>query len=303
MSGGEKQSILKRIDAADRPPRPRAWFPFLPKGVAAFAPAPAVHLWTAQLLMAAFVAAVSLWLLGRHLLPAVRSAIDRLPDQVVMTNQTLHVAGPVPRVLVRTRILALALNPQRQPLPQSEFNADFQVEWRDSDTRVCSILGCWNAPYPAGRVVHARRLEWRSAVEAWKWLGALAWVLVVVIWLMVAWTCMACVLGPCAWLLALYTDRQLSFAGAWRLAGASLMPGAMLLTTALGMYGMGMMPLRQLAVAFPIHLLADVAMPILAVRRLRRASDAPNVPNPFVPPEESSPEREPPDNPFEEPKN
>ena len=52
------------------------------------------------------------------------------------------------------------------------------------------------------------------------------------------------------------TQRDLSLANSWKLAGAALMPGALLMTAAILFYGLGALDLVQLAAAVGAHLVA-----------------------------------------------
>jgi hypothetical protein len=57
-----------------------------------------------------------------------------------------------------------------------------------------------------------------------------------------------------AWLIGLFANRQLNFRGSWKLSGAALMPGAMLLTAAIVLYGFGALNLIQFCFLFGAHL-------------------------------------------------
>jgi hypothetical protein len=55
------------------------------------------------------------------------------------------------------------------------------------------------------------------------------------------------------WLVGFFANRDLSLRGSWRLAGAALLPGALLLTAAIVLYGSGAFDLVRLAVAGAAH--------------------------------------------------
>jgi len=55
------------------------------------------------------------------------------------------------------------------------------------------------------------------------------------------------------WLVAFLADRQCSLGGGWRLAGAALMPGALLMCSAIVLYGWGAYDLVRLAAAGAAH--------------------------------------------------
>ncbi|HLX68344.1 MAG TPA: hypothetical protein VKV04_01840, partial [Verrucomicrobiae bacterium] len=58
----------------------------------------------------------------------------------------------------------------------------------------------------------------------------------------------------------------------WKLAGAALMPGALLLIVAIFLYGFGVLDLVQLATAASVHIIVGWAYTILSVRAVPKLS-------------------------------
>ena len=54
--------------------------------------------------------------------------------------------------------------------------------------------------------------------------------------------------------MGFFANRDLNLRGSWRLAGAALMPGALLICAVIVLYGCGALDLLRLAVVGPVHL-------------------------------------------------
>jgi hypothetical protein len=107
--------------------------------------------------------------------------------------------------------------------------------------------------YPAGWIVAFNRTELEPLWGAWRsalLLGAMA---ATAIGLLLCWWMLAALYSPLVRLLALYGDRELDWAACWRLSGAALMPGAVLMIAALAIYGFGWMDLVALMFMFGMH--------------------------------------------------
>jgi hypothetical protein len=55
------------------------------------------------------------------------------------------------------------------------------------------------------------------------------------------------------WLVAFFTNRQLSWLGGWKFAGAAQMAGALFMSLAMAAYGFGVCDLAQLGLAGAFH--------------------------------------------------
>ena len=70
---------------------------------------------------------------------------------------------------------------------------------------------------------------------------------------MASWAALATIYFLVVWLVGFFANRELNFRASWKLAGAALMPGALLLTLGILFYGLGAMDLVQLTAAFIAH--------------------------------------------------
>jgi hypothetical protein len=99
---------------------------------------------------------------------------------------------------------------------------------------------------------------------------------------MMTWALMATVYCLPAWVVGFYADRRVSLRESWRLAGAALMPGALLLTTAIFFYGLGALDLVHLVVAGAAHFLIGWVYVIVSPLYLPKHTAAVGRANPFV---------------------
>jgi hypothetical protein len=83
-------------------------------------------------------------------------------------------------------------------------------------------------------------------------------------------------------LIAFYADREMKIGAAWRLAGAAMMPGALLMSGAVVLYSLHRLNLVGLLFAWLLHLVLGWIYVGIAPARLPRLSTAlPRRRNPF----------------------
>jgi hypothetical protein len=94
--------------------------------------------------------------------------------------------------------------------------------------------------------------------------------LAVAVCLLPLWAVLAWVYAPAAKLIAWFCDRRLTWTGAWRLACAALLPGAVLLALGLVLYGLQMADVFGLGYFGTVHFLVGwvylLAGPVFAPR-------------------------------------
>jgi hypothetical protein len=184
-------------------------------------------------------------------------------------------------VLAESRFLTLAVDLTHTGAARSPSH--LQVEFGQTDLRICSVLGCSQVLYPLSYKVGFNFQElkpwwgaWAPIISALVFIGA-------VLGLMVSWEILATISCLPAWMLALYSDRELTLAGSWRLAGAALVPGALVMTLAIILYGLAQLDLLRLISAFALHFLIGWAYLILGVFSCRKLLKGFNrKTNPFV---------------------
>jgi hypothetical protein len=261
--------------------KPRfGWQPLTRRGVAAFAPASVGKLLLVQFMVALLAAGAVVWFLQTAWFSAIGEAITRLPAQGAIGSGTLDWPGASAVKLAENHFLALVVDLSHTGAIRSP--AHLQVEFGRNDVQIISLGGYLGIAYQRDwRLMFNRRgLEpwwgaWRPA------LLALAAALVIG-GLMLSWSLLATLYCLPAWLAGFMANRQLSLGGSWRLAGAALMPGALLLAAAILAYGLGALDLIQLAVAGAGHIVLGWVYLVASLLSLPRHRAAPARPtNPF----------------------
>ena len=100
--------------------------------------------------------------------------------------------------------------------------------------------------------------------------------------LLLVWMLQATAYGIAAKLVAYFGDRSLRLGQCWNLAAASLMPGTLLMVTAIVLYGLQIVDLIDLSALFVLHLVISwiyISMALLRIPRIRTAF--PPSANPF----------------------
>ena len=190
-----------------------------------------------QLLVALCVAATVVWFLFDAWCPTVREAIKHLPDGGEIRAAQLNWQGDSPRLLAESTFLAVSVDLDHSGGFRSP--AHVQVGFGRKNVFIYSLLGHAELRYPAGFTVPFNREElgpwwgaWQPALLAIAALGVMAW-------LFGSWFLLAAIYALPVWLLVYFADRDLKLVECWRLAGAALMPGALLMALGILLYDFG----------------------------------------------------------------
>jgi hypothetical protein len=217
-------------------PPPRAWQPLTFGGVAAFAGGRLWRLLAAEAAAAVMVGACAVWFLHRAYCPVILQAIQKMPETARLAEGQLQ--GVPETIMAESKFLAIAVTAQAGG--EIGQDADIQIQLRQTDFCIGSVFWPdwgWAMDYGKGAAEGLGRsnLEpWWSAWEPILLAGAGA---AVVVMLLVLWAVLGVVyMGP-ARLIAWFGDRQLTWGGAWRLASAASLPGALVLAGAIILYG------------------------------------------------------------------
>jgi hypothetical protein len=101
--------------------------------------------------------------------------------------------------------------------------------------------------------------------------------------LYVLWWSVALLYVPAIKLIAFFTDRAVTWRGAWRQSAAALLPGALLVALGMVLYGFVAVDLFQLALLYALHLVCGAVFAVTSPLFLTRISSAPRLRNPFGP--------------------
>ena len=260
-----------------------AWEPLTPRGVALFARATTARLLLVQFLVALVVAGTVVWFLQDAWFPTVREAITHLPDEGEIRAGKLDWHGDSPRLLVEGTFLAFSVDLAHSGEIRSP--AHVQVELGKEDCFIHSLLGYLEVRYPDGWIVAMNREELGPWWGAWQppLLGLTA--LGVVAGLMVTWYVLAVVYALPVWVLVFFANRDLKLVACWRLAGAALLPGALLMAAGVLCYDFGVVDLVGLAFITAGHFVLGWIYLFIGPLFLPRIASAANPgANPFAPP-------------------
>jgi hypothetical protein len=99
--------------------------------------------------------------------------------------------------------------------------------------------------------------------------------------LFLSWWILATVYFLPAWILGFFANRDLNLRAGWKLSGAALMPGALLMAAGIFLYGFGALDLVQLGFIFGAHFVLGWIYLFVSVPFLPRISAAEPKGNPF----------------------
>jgi len=261
----------------------RAWEPLTPRGVAAFAGAGLGRLLLVQGIVALLAAGVVVWFVDNGCFPTMGTAIRKLPAAGEIRSGRLDWPGYSPELLADGRFLAFGVDLDHAGQIRSTATADVQIEFGRETVRVFSLLGYLEWPYPRDYVIAFNRNELEPLWGAWAMEFLLAVGAATVICLLLSWWLLATLYFLPVWLLGLFTNRDLNFRQSWRLAGAALMPGALLISAAILLYGIGFLSLVSFLFAFGAHFLIGWIYLFLSLLFVPHAPTTTTRGNPFRP--------------------
>lgn len=256
-----------------------AWEPLTPRGVAAFAGARFRRLLLVQFIVALLAAAAVIWFIRTGCFPVIGAAIQKLPATGEILSGGLDWSGLSPEPLAEGRFLGIDvdLDHSGQISPAS----DLQIEFGRETIRVFSLFGYTDWPYPRGYIIAFNRTDLEPLWGAWSAEFLFIAGAAIVICLLLSWWLLATLYFLPTWLLGLYTNRDLNLRQSWRLTGAALMPGALLMAVAVVFYGVGFLNLVSLLFAFGAHFFIGWIYLFASLPFVARSPAAPNRGNPF----------------------
>ncbi len=256
-----------------------AWEPLTPRGVAAFAHARTGRLLLVQFIVAMLAAIAVDWFLAYGCFPTISAAVKQLPEQGEIRASRLNWHGESPQLLAEGGFLAFDVDLEHTG--QIHSPAQVQIEFGRETVRVFSLLGYRQWNYPPGWIVAFNRTDLEPLWRAWKPDILAIATGAVIAGLLFSWAVLATVYFFAVWLICFFANRDLNFGQSWRLAGAALMPGALLLTATIAFYALGALDLIQMSFAFGAHLVLGWIYLFISPLFLQRVSPAEKR-NPFL---------------------
>ena len=260
-----------------------AWEPFTPRGVAMFAHARLANLLLAQFIIALLAAAAVVWFLDDSVCPIIRDAINHLPDAGQIRAAKLDWRGDEPVLLAEGRFLAFDVDLDHDDKINS--TADVQVEF-GRDTVWCELnldVGYLEIPYPATDPLPFNRPELEPLWGAWQAEILFAAAVLTAGGLLASWWILATLYFLPVWILGFFVNRDLNFRRSWRLSGASLLPGALLLAAGIVLYDFGAVDLVQFGFIFGAHFVLGWIYLFVSLLFVPAISTSEPKGNPFVP--------------------
>lgn len=259
-----------------------AWEPVTPRGVAAFAHASLGRLLLVQLIVALLAAAAIAWFLDDSVFPVVETAVENLPDQGQIRSAQLDWTGDSPQLLAEGRFLAFDVDLDHGGKINS--TADLQIEFGREEIWSFALLGYMEIPYPSGQIIAFNRTELEPLWGAWRSTLLFAALLAAALGLLISWWLLATLYFLPVWLLGYFVNRDLNFRRSWRLAGAALLPGALLMAAGVLLYDFGLVDLVQFGFIFAAHLLLGWLYLFVSLLFVPGVPAESPKGNPFVPP-------------------
>jgi hypothetical protein len=259
-----------------------AWQPITPRGVAAFAGAKIGRLLIVQLFVAALAAGAVCWFLAGAWFPIVKKAIRQLPETGGITNAILTSPRTGSEPLAQNRFVAFSVDPRAET--GADVPTDILITFRRAEIRFCSLFGCTAFRYQKTWRVPVTRVELEAAWGAWRSTVLVAASLGTLAGLFAAWTILATCAAPLVRLYAFFKDRQVTLLGSWKLSSAALLPGALIATALIFLYGFGVIDLVRFLLGWGLQWLTGVAYLLIAPLRLPAVQEMASAPkNPFSP--------------------
>jgi hypothetical protein len=259
-----------------------AWEPLTPRGMAAFAHASFGRLLLVQIVIALIGAASVVWFLCDSFFPEIKMAIQNLPAVGEIRSAKLDWRGDSPKLLAEGRFLALDVDLEHSSKINS--TADVQIEFGKETIKSSALLGYTEIPYPPGQVFSFNRMELEPLWGAWRVEILFIAAAITTIGLLAGWWVLATIYFLPVWLLGFFLNRNLDFRASWKLSGAALLPGALLIAAAILLYDFCAVTLVQFGFIFGAHFVLGwiyLFVSLLFVPGIPAASPKGN---PFVPP-------------------
>ena len=243
-----------------------AWQPLTLHGVAAFASASWTRVACVLFLVAGLATGLSMRFISQGWLPALDGAVARLPSRGAIHDGHLEWPNNSPTTLADSSFLALVVNPSGRNSPGQ--SADIQVEFGSAGVDFSTLLGYTWLPYPPRLDLPLNQPEMGPRFGAWRPAIQGLTVATLFLALLITWGLIALVATIPLRLYALILSREVSLGGCARLALASLMTGALVMTAAIYLYSQRQLSLLEFLLVIAIHLVVDLLYLVLAPLRL-----------------------------------
>jgi hypothetical protein len=257
-----------------------AWEPLTPRGVAAFARATFSRLLLVQFIVALLAAASVIWFFDDGCFPTISAAIQKLPADGEIRSGKLDWHGDPSQMLAEGKFLAFDVDLNHSG--QIHSTADVQIEFGGDSIRIFSLLpGYSEIFYVPDRIAPFNRAELEPLWGAWAAEILFIAGAAITVALLLSWWLLATLYFLPVWLLGFYANRDLNFRECWKLSGAALLPGALLMAATILLYHAGLLDLVSLGFLFAAHFALGWVYLFLSQLFLPRIPGMPPKRNPF----------------------
>ena len=229
-----------------------AFLPFTFGGIAHFGYARKAFLFTVELVIALLCSLSILWFVCDAYFPIVGQAIDSLPEEEVSITNNRLVWDERDGVLAQSSKLAISINAYGGPKKLTD--SDLTLELAMRSFKLHCINGYYTElPYQIDRFP----LNRQRVTSWWKaWMGPLIFWIIFISFcsLVFVWQILSFLYMFGVKIIAWAARRQVEWTGAYMLSGASLMPGALLMTAGIFCYSIGCISLEGLGVIAAAHI-------------------------------------------------
>lgn len=227
------------------------WQPITFGGAGAFASGSFWRFFLAAFSVGLIVACAIVGFLWLAWVPAIEIAISNLPEQGVIRSGTLYWPDQGPRTLVDGRFLSVVVDPGA-----GAAGATGDVVWSfgPRQLRIYSVLGYVPIPYLNGWVIELNRPNLEPWWGAWKFTALAGAGGISLLALFAGWALIGLVYALPARMFLWFADQDCGWKPAWRLGVVALMPGALVMSLAILLYGIGRLNLIELLLAVALHL-------------------------------------------------
>jgi hypothetical protein len=253
--------------------------PFTPRGVAAFARAKLNRLLLAQFIFAVLAAFAIAWFFYEGCYPTIQAAIDNLPPDSEISSGALDWHGDSFSELADGHFIAFDVDISHSG--QFRSTADLQIEFGHETIRIFSLFGYADFYYPPG-LLSFNRTDLGPQWKAWRAEILFFIIIAVIIALLLSWWFLATLYFLPVWLAGYFTNRDLDLRASWKLSGAALLPGALLMIAGILFYGLGL-PLVTFLFIFGAHFVLGWLYLFFGLAFLPRTSSVAPKGNPFKP--------------------
>jgi hypothetical protein len=222
------------------------------------------------------------WFLWTGWFPVIQEGIRHLPTEGVIENHTLKAPIDPAEPLASSRLLGITADPEDQG--STGITTDLLVGFNRNKVRFCSLLGCSDLPYARiskSTYMPFSRTELEPQWDAWEPILLTIAAVSSFFALLASWFVMASLYFGLVWLFGHTKKKTLSAGGSWRLAGAALMPGAILLCAAIVCYRLGVIDLVSLFSLFLIHFVVGWIYMVMGTLALPKKEPKTPSTNPF----------------------